>query len=407
MSRFFFLFVPRIQAAAALLALALCSALVFWPQAVRAGLFEGPEGKALSAIQPDIDYLIGQAGAASTSIDPTRVKGLLDFVTTQHKDCAAIKPADLGKASGVFWQFSVKASLARIGSYFLNPEVPPQAILPGLVRLGGWRQADAVRQKIGPIWKSLPGVKTPQVVNGVEFEESAPDGSSGAYYNYEIKRYVAVFNEQGRDVAISVSRLKAPSTVGKKGSAVGSKSDWNFFYSGLKGNLLKAMGWADSYIYDSCSIYVMVEPAPGKPLTTVGLFKWVNAGWSNINLVKRENILDGCKNLASLFKEMIESPALPPAEEIVKQAAAVAKLAESELRARVKPLAQLVEKIAPSNPNLSREEFAPLLKDAGYANILSKEEMQSELIKDFIRKAMRRKSFTAGAKDASEAFASN
>jgi hypothetical protein len=376
-------------------ALALAITLLCPPKPSQAGLFDGPENQALQAIQPDIDYLVGQAGAGATSIDPARVKGLLQFVSTQHKNLESIKPTDLGKAPGAFWQFPVKASLSRIGSYFFNPDTPPQALLPGSVRLGGWRQAEAVRQQLGSFWKTLPGVKTPMVVKGVEFEECTPDSSSGAYYAYEVKRYLAVFNEGGRDVAISVSRLKSPSAVGKKGTLVGSQSDWNFFYSGLKGNLLKAVGWADSYIYDSCSIYVMLEPEPGKPMTSVSLFKWVNAGWSNINMVKRENILAGCKSMASMFKEMIESPLLPSVEEITKYAAQVAKLGESELRARVKPLAQLMEKLAPSNENLSRDEFAPLLKDAAYVNALNKEEMQSELVKDFVRKAVRRKSFTA------------
>lgn len=379
---------------ALLFAFALGCALLCSPRSGQAGLFDGPEDQAMQAIQPDIDYLVGQASAGASTIDPAKVKGLLQYVSAQHKNPEAVKPADLGKAPGAFWQFSVKSNLSRIGSYFFNPETPPQAILPGSVRLGGWRQAEAVRQQLGSFWKTLPGVKTPMVVKGVEFEECTPDSSSGAYYAYEVKRYLAVFNEGGRDVAISVSRLKSPSAVGKKGVLVGSQSDWNFFYSGLKGNLLKAVGWADSYIYDSCSIYVMLEPEPGKSLTSVSLFKWVNAGWSNINMVKRENILAGCKSMAGMFKEMMESPLLPSVDEITKYTAQVAKLGENELRARVKPLAQLLEKLAPSNQDLSRDEFAPLIKDAAYVNALSKEEMQSELIKDFVRKSVRRKSFT-------------
>jgi len=381
---------------------ALCSGLAFWPRFVQADLLDKSDGKTLAAVKPDLDYLIAQVGSGATSFDPSKVKALLSFVSIPHLDCVAVKPDDLGKASGAFWQFGVKTPLARVGNYFFNPDVPPQAVLPGAVRLGGWHKNEAATRALGAVWKTLPGAKAPVVASGLEFEESTPDASSGVYYRYDVKRYVAVFNDQGRDVVISVSRLKAPSVVGKKGAAVGSPSDWNFFYSGLKGNLMKGLGWADSYIYDSCSVYVFIEPAPGKPLTTVGLFKWIDAGWSNLNVVKRANILEGCKQFAAAFTEMLESPRLPSAEEIAKQAASVAALSEDALRERLKPLAQLLEKIMPSNPKLSREEFAPIIKDAGYAKILSKEQMQSELVKDFVRKAMLGKSFTSEAAAASK-----
>ncbi len=89
---------------------------------------------------------------------------------------------------------------------------------------------------------------------------------------------------------------------GKKGLVLGSDSDWNYLYSGKKGTNLPGLGWVSSYMYDSCTIMIYYEMDPNEPLVRCAVFKWLKAGWSNINMVKKSHIYKGLVRYENSFK---------------------------------------------------------------------------------------------------------
>ena len=99
----------------------------------------------------------------------------------------------------------------------------------------------------------------------------------GAYYRYDMDRLMVLMNHRGKDVFISVTRQKKPSTVGRKGAIIGKDTDWNYFYSGEKGLSKTGFGWVSSYMYDAFSVAVFFEPVANQPRTRVVNFKWLNA----------------------------------------------------------------------------------------------------------------------------------
>jgi hypothetical protein len=77
------------------------------------------------------------------------------------------------------------------------------------------------------------------------------------------------------------------SDVGKKGYVMGTDDDWDYFYSGKPGLTIPALGWVKSYMYGSSgiNIYEEIDPQAGKVRCAV--FKWLRAGWSGVNMVRR------------------------------------------------------------------------------------------------------------------------
>ena len=123
-------------------------------------------------------------------------------------------------------------------------------------------------------------------------------------------RLMVLLHYRGKDFFISVTRQKNPSTVGRKGAIIGPDTDWNYFYSGQKGLNKAGLGWVNSYMYDAFSVSILFEPGASKTQTRYMAFKWLRAGWGGINMVKQENIMEGCNRFASGFKKVLESPQL-------------------------------------------------------------------------------------------------
>jgi hypothetical protein len=70
-------------------------------------------------------------------------------------------------------------------------------------------------------------------------------------------------------------------------------------------------------MYDSSSVMVFYEPNPGVPLVRCGIFKWIRAGWANINFVRWGHVFEGLERFSGAFKMILEHPQLPPAEDLI------------------------------------------------------------------------------------------
>ena len=140
--------------------------------------------------------------------------------------------------------------------------------------------------------------------------EITPDTHSGAYYAYNIHQTVILFKYRQRNILVTVSKQADVSTVGKKGYVLGADDDWDYFYSGKPGLTIPALGWVKSYMFGSSGINIYDEIDPAGPKVRCAVFKWLRAGWSGINMVRRKHIYSGLKRFAKPMKEILEAIAL-------------------------------------------------------------------------------------------------
>ena len=330
-----------------------------------------------------IAYLLTSLKNRDAAFDARKVAGLLDFVASEKGGDANLNPGKRENATGAYFFSDVKASLSKVVKYAYNPRIPANLTLPSVVRLCGWQVKPS-----GPfdsLWERVGGLKDPLVMRGVEYEEITPDMTMGAYYRYDMDRLMVLMNHRGKDVFISVTRQKKPSTVGRKGAIIGKDTDWNYFYSGEKGLSKTGFGWVSSYMYDAFSVAVFFEPVANQPRTRVVNFKWLNAGWGGINMVKREDILEGCQRFASGFRKVLESPQLPEAEQMIDLYAKIKALPDQELTAKLQPVARALMKLSRTDPALSRGDFRDLIESGKYLKTMSREEREHLLMAESLK----------------------
>jgi hypothetical protein len=190
-----------------------------------------------------------------------------------------------------------------------------------------------------------------------------------------------------------VTRQKNPSSVGRKGAIIGAYTDWNYFYSGQKGVNKPGLGWVSSYMYDAFSVSILFEPGAAKSQTRYVSFKWLRAGWSGINMVKRENIIEGCKRFAFGFKKILESPQLPEAEQLIDTYARIKGLPDQELITRLQPIGKALKKLCRTDPALSNSDFQDMIESGKYLNGMSREERENLLMSEFVKLAIGKTSF--------------
>lgn len=290
---------------------------------------------------------------------------------------------DLHDANGVALGKTFQAPLAKILEYAYNPEVPSYLVLPSVVRLSGWYPGSDILNQDAPLHERLPAPDNPLVLHGREFEEITPDMFSGGYYRYDLKRLLALFRHQGRNVLISVAVQDGPSEVGRKGVVL-DDGTWEYFYSGIEGLTKGGIGWMDTYLYEAFSVSVFVENPDGSTTNTV--YKWLRAGWAGMNVVRAKHILEGCHRFARAFGEVIESDLLPAARTIADKARELMALSEQEMNSRIDRYARHVEALFKDHPDLSSRSFAKILKDGGYARVLNTREIRvSTLLLEYLK----------------------
>ena len=166
--------------------------------------------------------------------------------------------------------------------------------------------------------------------------EIAPNTHSGAYYAYNIHQTILLFKFRQRNVLVTVSKQVDVSTVGKKGYVLGADDDWDYFYSGKPGLTIPALGWVKSYMYESSGIEIYDEIDPGVPKVRCATFKWLRAGWSGINMVKKQHIYRGLKRFAKPLKEILEYPSLPSVETLAGEFSRIRRFSDVTLRSKMK-----------------------------------------------------------------------
>lgn len=330
-----------------------------------------------------VAYLLTSLKTRDAAFDARKVTGLLDFVASDKGGDANLNPGKRENATGAYFFADVKAPLAKVIRYAYNPRIPAALTLPSVVRLCGWQVKPP--SPFGELAEKIGNVKEPLVMRGIEYEEITPDLTTGAYYRYDMDRLMVLINHRGRDFFISVTRQKKPSTVGHKGAIIGPDTDWTYFYSGEKGLSKTGLGWVNSYMYDAFSVAIFFEPVPGQPKSRCTTFKWLNAGWGGINMVKRENILEGCRRFASGFKRILESPQLPEAEQLIDLYARIRALSDQDLTAKLQPIIGALKRLSRTDPALSRSDFQELIESGEYLNTMGRTEREHLLMSESVK----------------------
>jgi hypothetical protein len=340
-----------------------------------------------------IEYLAAILTTRETSVNIPKVSGLLDFVVSEKGVDANLNPGKRENGAGAYFFADVKAPLSKVVKYAYNPKIPAYVTLPSVIRLGGWQV-----KPTGPfenLWEKVGDVKDPVILRGVEYEEITPDLTTGAYYRYEMDRMMVLLNYRGKDFFLSVTRQKHPSTVGRKGVIIGSDMDWNYFYSGQKGLTKTGLGWVDTYMYDAFSVSMLFELGTSKTQTQTryATFKWLKAGWGGINMVRRENIIEGCKRFALGFKKILESPQLPEAEHLIDVYGKIKSLSDQDLAARLQPIGMALRRLSRTDPALSQGDFQDMIQSGKYLDKMSREERENLLMSESVKLAIGKPSF--------------
>ncbi|BDQ33906.1 hypothetical protein [Pseudodesulfovibrio portus] len=317
-------------------------------------------------VESSIDHLFEVLRTPGTQFDPARVRSMLDFVTltTEPKDIA---PARRFDGLGVCLRNEVKSDLRRILHYFYNPEIPNYLLCPAVLRMSGWHEGSEILNLDKGLWDQLENLSQPVVVRGREFESTTPDSFAEAYYLYDLNRLIILLNYAGKNVLLSVTEQEDKSDVGRKGAILDDKQ-WDYFYSGLEGLNRGMIGWMDTFTYASGSVQVYIEDMD-QATTTVFLFKWLRAGWAGMNVVKRSHIYDGTLRYMRSFAKVVESDVLTP-EQVVAGMKDIDSLTKPEIDNYIKEYAANFEARFKDNPKLEDSDYAKIIADGGYVNVL-------------------------------------
>ena len=335
-------------------------------------------------IETGLSYLLELIQKKGSTLDPAKILPLLEFVAQSGDDTEQLKPAKRESGNGAFLQAQLNASLERILRYEYNHRIPTFLVSPNVLRLSGWYpESDIVTNKV-ELWNELSNLDKPLLLWGKEFEVNTPDAFTGSYYRYDLNRLIILMKYNNKKVMISASKMPNPSEAGKKAVIIDEKN-WNYFYSGIQGLGIRLIGMLNTYIYDSASVKILYETDAAKPRTTIMLFKWLKAGWADINMVKRSHIYEGGLRYVEGLKEVIESDSLPAADALARQLDYISALPEAEIESTIGEYSINFEHIAKKNKGMSPKDYAGIISDGGYANVLTREERSAILALEWLK----------------------
>lgn len=350
-----------------------------------------PKGNILPPeVEAVLTALLQAAVAGGRVPDAAQLAPLLQYVRSDIAP-AKVRLEKRDHGSGAFALTTLRVPLQRVVRYFFDPNIPGEAVFPNSLRRHYWLPGSPILTRSTPLWKQLDNLtpsSAPIAVRGTEYEEITPDTFSGSYYNYTLDRLVVLLQFQDCNTVISVTRQRGPSGVGRKGAILGNDNNWDYLYSKKEGSNLKLAGWASTYLYDSANVTLFYEPTPGAKTTSMALFKYLRAGWANMNMVKPSHIASGIKRFLDGLRQVLESPRLPGAEIISKRMRQLENMDADALRTALAPYNSVLNSWTGADSLLSSSDFKALLDSDTYTMQLTPQEMRSELIKQFMKQQL-------------------
>ncbi|MFT5698563.1 MAG: hypothetical protein ACI8ZB_001418 [Desulforhopalus sp.] len=337
-------------------------------------------------IYPELEYLF-ELTTSEDDFQRDNVSDIVDYVRTMTVGSGGKLNTRKG-ISGAFYSFSVKGDLGHILDYSYNPEIPSYVTMPSSLSVQKWLTPQTGGE-LQNLPRTLESIKNIHLVRGKANEVITPDTNTGGYYGYNQDRLVVFMPGETGPVLLSVSIQAGVSDVGKKGCVVGDDMDWNYLYSGKTGLNKGGLGWVSSYMYNAHSVIIYVADSE-KNTVNISSFKWLDAGWAKMNLVKSTHILNGIKRFANDFKTVLESPGLPDPEVLAGKYNALRQSDEEELRNIVSVYLQSL--VDADSAAVRSNPFKKLLASGKYLKKMSRDEMVKVLILEYIKESIGKKS---------------
>jgi hypothetical protein len=341
------------------------------------------------SLYPELHHLLDLVDPEKdVSFDPRLIHRLIDFVESPKNDAALYEADEVLKMPSAYYQFDIRKNLPKILEYAFNPDIPCIATMPTSTRLFYWLDEKGHTRPTPRLARYLEDLNAPVVVKGLQFVENTPDTNSGAYYAYKLYQTLILIKYRQRNTLINISRQTDVSTVGKKGYVLGKDDDWDYFYSGKKGLTLPTLGWVRSYMYDSCGLIIYDEIDRERAVARCALFKWLRAGWSGINMVRRKHIFNGLKRFAKPFKEILEYPLLPPVDALTFDFKRIRMFSDTTLRSKMELYSNILKNRYGFRKQHAKKLPSNLFDDKSHWKKMSREEMQSALVVEYMKTIM-------------------
>jgi hypothetical protein len=362
------------------------AALAIWAVLLPGTLQAGNETPLPPEVMAGTTHLLSLVGDGNREVfHPEKIEALMDFVTRDPKSAARYTAESGNGYSSSYSELDVRIGLADLLKYAFNPAIPWFATSPTSLRSSSWRQTDRTWKSLPRLWELLGTSDGPVVIRGLETVENTPDIFSGGYYRYDLHRTLIVVNSGSRRTVISISKQAAASDVGRKGYIVGKDDDWNYFYSGEPGLSVTGLGWVKSYMYDSAGINIYTEAGQDQTLVRAASFKWLRAGWSNINMVQNDHIRAGMERFARAFKEIMESPRRPDVAVLESDCRKIEALSDSALREQMQSYRQVLAAHAEKLDGGASRHLPEAFRSESYWRKMTREEMQSALVLETLK----------------------
>lgn len=342
-------------------------------------------------ILEEIHYLlsfVGPEGAEPTQFSVERIKNVLHFMTTPKRDDILYHADRLNGAPSAYYQFDIQRNLASILRLNHNPDIPAVLTAPSTIRMSKWTKIDGKNQPLPRFWEFLSDLESPRILKGVEHIVNSPDTNSGTYYEYDLNKTLILSKYRGRNLFIITSKQDGVSDVGRQGIIVGSDENWDYLYSDKPGLSKSGLKWIHSHMYDSYSVTFYYEIDASRPLVRFASFKWVRAGWGEINFVRRTHIYNGFIRFSNVLREILESPAMPDASSLAQTCKNIKNLPDGKLREIVKAYLDSIENRCLETDLLSENQAQKLFKKQNYLISLNREEMEAVVFLLYLKKLL-------------------
>ncbi len=346
-------------------------------------------------IANELNYLLTYVGpnhADFKTLKANKIAEIIKFVSNQKEKGVLYYPEDIDGITSSYYEVDVFRSLDQILQLTDNPEIPSVFTAPSTIRLSRWKTIETNDLQRPKLWEQLPNLNEPISFSGIETVVNTPDENTGAYYEYDLFRSVILTKYNGRNMLISLSKQVDTSNVGRKGLIIGQDDQWDYFYSDQVGLNRAGLSWVDSYIYNSKSVAFYLESASSGSMVRIGVFKWLRAGWYNINFVERSHIYDGLDRFTRVLKQIAEHPSIAHNTKWVDTLHEIQHLPKNRLQPIIQDYLHTIQKQAHKDHTLSSNEIKAISTDNLYMNSLDRDEMQAILTVEFLKQLMGKQS---------------
>ena len=332
-----------------------------------------------------LQYLLVLLDSANEEeIIMAQIAPVIDFVSSRNKTWPALYYSeDNFNAQSAYHEFDINQGLEKILKYAYTRMIPSQAVIPSSIRLSYWKNFKGAQHGNSWHWKYPVSEGHFQIIRGIQHEATTPDMTSWTYYSYDLDRLLILSRYKDQNVFFSISKQqeKAP---GKKAFALGVDKDWNYLYTQETGVNKAGMGWVTPYMYESFSITVFVEQ-PDKSSVKCAMFKWLNAGAANINMVKKHHIQEGIKRFETGFKMVLENPQLPKPEDLAAAFSQIENLPIEDMKNEISLYFQRLQARYHYDDVFKDKKLAEFFTSPEYLNQLTMYEMKSILNLEYMK----------------------